>query len=185
MMRIHHIMSDIYNFISSSKKPHNETYCDAIIFYDKSIVDFIMYDLFEYAHDDTHQNKQYQSLQTTRIGQDEFRNALIKRYGKCIITDDDPQMCQACHIIPFKECNNYQIDNGLLMTASLHKLFDDYDMTIDHINHIIKFSKNYSNWSRYHGKRLDNISNVISKKLKIHNERFIMKHNNMRNNSSE
>ena len=40
-------------------------------------------------------------------------------------------MCEACHIIPFSESNNFDIDNGLLLNSNLHKLFDKYYWSIN------------------------------------------------------
>ena len=60
-----------------------------------------------------------------RTEQEKFREALINRYGNCILTNNDPVECDACHIIPLSEGENYDVDNGLLISKSLHKLFDE------------------------------------------------------------
>jgi hypothetical protein len=60
-----------------------------------------------------------------RTEQEKFREALINKYGNCILTNNDPVECDACHIIPLTEGENYDVDNGLLMSKSLHKLFDE------------------------------------------------------------
>jgi hypothetical protein len=57
--------------------------------------------------------------------QQKFRNDLINRFGKCIITGYDEIECEAAHIIDLDdEKLNYNINNGLILTTSLHKLFD-------------------------------------------------------------
>lgn len=60
-----------------------------------------------------------------------YRNAIINRFDKCIISDMDKEVCEAAHIIPFSESNNFDIDNGLLLNSILHKLFDKYYWSIN------------------------------------------------------
>ena len=44
---------------------------------------------------------------------------------KCIVTNDNcVRELTACHIIPIKENENYDIDNGLLLKESIHRTFD-------------------------------------------------------------
>ena len=61
-----------------------------------------------------------------RSKQDEFRDNLIERDKKCIISNTDACVCEAAHIIPNSEEENYDIDNGLLLDSGLHKCFDKY-----------------------------------------------------------
>ena len=65
-----------------------------------------------------------------RMSQSQFRDALINKYKHCIITENSFEECEACHIVPHSEEINYDINNGLLLNRSLHKLFDDYFWTI-------------------------------------------------------
>jgi hypothetical protein len=66
-----------------------------------------------------------------RIGQKEFRDELIKKYGSCIISKTHEEECHACHIIPHSENINYDIDNGLLLSIQLHNLYDRYYWAIN------------------------------------------------------
>jgi len=63
--------------------------------------------------------------------QNVYRCAIIKRYNTCIISDMDNRVCEAAHIIPFSECDNFNIDNGLLLNCILHKLFDKHYWSIN------------------------------------------------------
>jgi putative restriction endonuclease len=65
-----------------------------------------------------------------RIGQEIFRNNLITRFNnKCIITGT--QIHNACHIVPYSETYNMDINNGILLNSHHHSLFDSYYMTIN------------------------------------------------------
>ena len=62
-----------------------------------------------------------------RRGQKAFRNNLLNAYGsKCSITGEGPEeVLEAVHIVPHAESGINELDNGLLMRADLHYLFDD------------------------------------------------------------
>ena len=60
-----------------------------------------------------------------------YRKAIIERYEKCILSDMDCEVCEAAHIIPFSESENFKFDNGLLLNSVLHNLFDKYYWTIN------------------------------------------------------
>lgn len=69
------------------------------------------------------------SLQRTRPGQKEFRKALIRRDGGCIITGCNTlSMIDAAHIKPHKLCSEpgeyNNLDNGFMLRADIHKAFD-------------------------------------------------------------
>ena len=68
-----------------------------------------------------------------RVGQEEFRNSLMKRFnGKCILTGaKNPSVLNACHIIPFSDTQNMHVDNGLLLYSAYHDLFDNYVWSIN------------------------------------------------------
>lgn len=89
----------------------------------------------------------------TRLSQTEFRNDLIKYYdGKCAITQNNSlEELEAAHIVELKDNGDYDINNGLLLEANLHKTFDRYLWTINpdtleiesNPNNITKSVKNY------------------------------------------
>lgn len=115
-------MNDIYNDIELNKNLNKKELYELLRqSYKKKKVDFVMYDLFSYIYPQTEEK-------TKRKDQDSFKQDLIERYQKCIITDTSYKVCQACHIIPFSKCEDkdkYDINNGLLLRADLHILFDN------------------------------------------------------------
>ncbi|MBA4189515.1 MAG: hypothetical protein C0467_16120 [Planctomycetaceae bacterium] len=61
-----------------------------------------------------------------RPGQAEFRARLLKAYEhKCAISDwNGDGALEAAHIIPFKQSLSQNIQNGILLRADIHRLFD-------------------------------------------------------------
>ena len=70
--------------------------------------------------------------------QNAFRDGLINRFNKCIISNMHFDVCEACHIIPFSESKSFDIDNGLLLNCILHKLFDNYEFSINPVDLIVE-----------------------------------------------
>jgi hypothetical protein len=73
-----------------------------------------------------------------RVGHQFFVNALKRVWGnECSLTGlSAPRLVQACHVIPWTESSSQQkvsADNGLLLCAHLHALFDE---------HLIGFDRN-------------------------------------------
>jgi predicted restriction endonuclease len=66
-----------------------------------------------------------------RSEQDKFRHNIINRDKCCVISKTDYDDCEAAHIVPFAESNNYDIDNGLLLDKTLHSSFDKHYWCID------------------------------------------------------
>jgi len=63
--------------------------------------------------------------------QNKYREDIIKRFNRCIVSDMDVEVCEAAHIIPFSDCYNFDIDNGLLLNKILHTLFDNHRWSIN------------------------------------------------------
>lgn len=61
-----------------------------------------------------------------RQGQPKFRKELLKAYdGKCAVTGCDVEaVLEAAHIAPYLGTNSNAIQNGLLLRADVHTLFD-------------------------------------------------------------
>ena len=60
-----------------------------------------------------------------RPSQKDFRKELLKKYGKCIVSDNTCyDELEACHLIEVKDGGNYDINNGIILEANLHKTFD-------------------------------------------------------------
>ena len=86
-----------------------------------------LYFLIKYKIDIS--NPEYQ-FNKKRIGQQEFKQELINRYGKkCILSGADT--FDACHIIPFSDSENMDPDNGLLLNPTHHRMFDNYEWSIN------------------------------------------------------
>lgn len=68
-----------------------------------------------------------------RRGQAKFRSELIEAYGgKCAITGcDEKEVLEAAHIIPYREEQTYSLNNGLLLRADIHTLFDLFYISIN------------------------------------------------------
>jgi putative restriction endonuclease len=77
-----------------------------------------------------------------REGQDTFRKELIKKYNRCIISHSIDIECEACHIIPYAICKNFDVDNGLLLSSDLHKTFDKYCWSINPNSLKVEINKN-------------------------------------------
>jgi alpha-N-acetylglucosamine transferase len=100
-----------------------------------------------------------------------YRDEIIKRFNNCIVSNMHYHVCEAAHIIPFSESNYencYDIDNGLLLNSILHKLFDNYDWSINPETYCIEiFNKTpdiYNIMKEYNGKYiniLNKYSNII------------------------
>jgi len=66
-----------------------------------------------------------------RKEQQKFRENILNRDKKCIVTDIISIECQACHIVPVSDCGCYDIDNGLLINSNHHITFDKYLWSIE------------------------------------------------------
>ena len=61
-----------------------------------------------------------------RRGQQQFRNALLKRYeNQCMVTGSKLiDILEAAHINPYRGMNDNHVANGLLLRSDIHTLFD-------------------------------------------------------------
>lgn len=68
-----------------------------------------------------------------RIGQGPFRKELIRRYGHvCAITGRCPaEVLQAAHLRDFAEHGTHNLDEGVLLRADVHLLFDNDLLAVD------------------------------------------------------
>ncbi|MCC8196578.1 MAG: HNH endonuclease [Ruminococcus sp.] len=80
-----------------------------------------------------------------RKGQGYFRQRLLEKYGRCLITGiDDRRLLIASHIKPWRSADNRErlsIDNGLILSALYDKLFDEGLISFDKNMHIIVSDK--------------------------------------------
>lgn len=96
----------------------------------------------------------------------EFKQNVKRFYNeRCVISDADIDECSICHIKPFCECDEnekYDYNNGIILSDSLHKLFDKYYFTIHPENFNIIVLDNVKN------KKLC-INEYVNKKIYINN----------------
>ena len=61
-----------------------------------------------------------------RQGQPAFRRALMEAYGaRCAVTGcEEPAALEAAHIVPYLGPQTHHVQNGLLLRADIHTLFD-------------------------------------------------------------
>lgn len=80
-------------------------------------------------------NTEKEMIIKSRIGQGIFRDRVIQKYERCIITGiDDSRLLLASHIRPWRSASNYErlsSENGLLLSPLYDKLFDIGLITFD------------------------------------------------------
>jgi hypothetical protein len=79
----------------------------------------VIYDILNYNPDNT-------KLQEQR--KEEFADIIRKRDTVCWVTGRYAERCEVAHIYEYKDCKDtgdrYNINNGILLDAGLHKLWD-------------------------------------------------------------
>lgn len=69
-------------------------------------------------------NIHFIDAKTLRNDQNNFRDKIIKRDKCCVLSNKYVSECEAAHIVPVYISSNYDPDNGILLSASLHKNYD-------------------------------------------------------------
>ncbi len=110
--------------------------------------------------------------------QSEYRNKLVERFNCCLISNLHPNLCEACHIIPFSQCENFDVENGLLLNPILHKLFDSYQFSIEPQTLIVKLDRKsiyYSYMSQFKNIKLSLLEQypLILSNLESHYKIFL------------
>ncbi len=66
-----------------------------------------------------------------RLGQGTFRYALEQAYGRCAVTGEHSlPALDAAHIVPYSDGGGHVLENGLLLRADVHRLFDRGYVTV-------------------------------------------------------
>ena len=115
-----------------------------------------------------------------RRGQKKFRDNLLRIYdSKCVMSGcKEKEVLQAAHILPYTDAETNKIDNGLLLRADLHNLFDLYLISINPKDFTILVSREIkdSDYRKLHGKKIKMPKNEIKspskKALAIHLKNF-------------
>lgn len=97
---------------------------------------------------------------TIRQGQQKFRNDVLKAYNyTCAISDSEIQpVLEAAHILPYKGKETNHIQNGILLRADLHTLFDMHLISIDPFTTKVYFDESLlkdSEYKRFNGRKLN------------------------------
>ena len=154
----------LYDFIIKTKQ------------YEKELVDLVMCNLYDYVNKPT-------EIKDKRDKQTLFRNDLVNKYKRCIISNYNELTCQACHIIPYCDSDDsmqYNLDNGILLNSELHILFDKYLWSINS-DQIVKFSDiilnniEFERFHQYHNKKLNILNTNTLNNLEKHYNIFIIK----------
>jgi hypothetical protein len=143
---------EIYSYIHKNRKQFNiktSEHCDELlcrIFKDHHKIDI----------------KSIKDALDRGSNQTKFRQKLIERFGECIISEIHHSSCQASHINDLsEESNNYDVDNGLLLSPTLHKEFDQLKWCINPDTYCVEIHNKYKNYklgiTNYNGKNLKEI----------------------------
>ena len=110
---------------------------------------------------------------TIRLSQDEFRNTLLNKYTKCIISNNNYfDELEACHIVELHNGGDYLINNGIILEANLHKTFNKYLWCINPYTKLIEVKDNhYSSINNYINKKI-NVDDIIINNLIIRYNEF-------------
>ena len=116
----------------------------------------------------------------TRLSQSDFRKALIEKFnGKCIVTGSTYlKSLQAAHIIPYSNKENpfiNHIDNGLLLDASLHIAFDNYEWSINPETCCIEanIDSGFEQIKPFIGNKIDSLTYLSKYLLKQHYDIYV------------
>jgi len=147
----------------------NDLYEELLINHSNKELDYIFYSLkkFIYTNIKTEEKKVRND--------DTFKDTVINKYKRCIITNKPKYICEVAHIFPFAECSEidkYDPDNGILLCRELHVLFDTNLMKIDYRTLKITFDEKILNdtyltdYHKYHNTiiKMDISKNYLKKK---------------------
>ena len=94
-----------------------------------------------------------------RRGQTDFRQKLLNAYEfKCAISGCNvPEALEASHIIPYLGKETNKIQNGLLLRADIHTLFDLRLITLNETNFTVIISGKLKNtyYEQFNGKSIN------------------------------
>lgn len=136
---------------------------------------FVAHDIFKY-----YPTSKIIKEKNKRQQHEKFKTQLEKKYGKCIISGDDVEICNACHIIQFAESDNanlFNVNNGLLLSASLQMLFDKYLLSINESGIVVLSNKvlskdTFSGYHKYNGLQLK-LNSLTLKNIATHYKKFL------------
>jgi len=121
-------------------------------------------------------------LTQARLGQGSFRILVTDAYHRrCAVTNEKTlPALEAAHIKSFSKKGPHKTNNGLLLRADIHRLFDDGYVTLDQDLHFLVSKKvreqfeNGREYYRYHGAKLQNLPDSL---IDVPSKEFIKWHN--------
>lgn len=114
--------------------------------------------------------------QKSRLTQNEFRTQLMDLYqSRCVISSNsNPDELEAAHIVEVCDGGDYDISNGLILEANLHKTFDKYQWVINPDTLKIEVREGHSgSITKYVDKKIYlNLNPVLYSNLKFRYDKF-------------
>lgn len=118
-----------------------------------------------------------------RLSQNEFRKQLLNLYESiCVVSSNsNPDELEAAHIVEVADGGDYELSNGLILEANLHKTFDRYQWTInpdtlkiETKNNIISGNICNGSINKYVGRKINlNMNSFLYSNLKKRYAKFI------------
>jgi len=138
-------------------------------------IKFVLVDKFGY--NPLERPEQIKKICEERDGQNKFREKIILRDKKCLVTGDNCEVCEAAHIIPYSISKSFDTSNGLLLNRCFHKMFDKYLWSVNSSGNIefsnkIFYLDNFENYKKYNG-LIINVSNCCKSNLLVHYNKFL------------
>jgi hypothetical protein len=171
-------IDDVYNYFKTADIKNYDILFDncELKNYTTETLLFVLYDLYQYEP-----SKDKIEEKIKRTLQKNFREKIIKKYNKCIITDRSEKICEACHIIPFSDSQyneKYDVFNGILLCRDLHSLFDKYLISINPVTGCFELSdsiisdNDFTDYHKYNGKKIKIDDKRTCEYLEKHYELF-------------
>lgn len=132
---------------------------------DKNYIDYLFYSLKKYEYKEIIEKDETTEQREKRLDTN-YRNIIREKYKTCMITGKPLYVSQVAHIYPHTLCKpdeKYDPENGFLLSAELHILFDskDCDLKINPDTQIITFSKkileddSMAYYTQYNNKKIE------------------------------
>jgi hypothetical protein len=171
-------MNELEKYLLTNNTVNNEYFINNYIKFNYDNYEELKLDL-DFLINNIYSNVKIVNLHTKeqRLNQDSFRKELIKKYNRCIVSNSIDIECEACHIIPYFICKNFNVDNGLLLSSDLHKTFDKYYWSINPNTLQIEINKNIRNCGKiknYENEKVNiKINSNLYNNLLYHYNNFI------------
>jgi len=140
-------LQEIYNILSTTKQSIPDE-IDNLLYNHNCYFTMIEMALYTITHENP--QIQYKSLSEKRQDYD-FKRAVRNTYDdQCVISGYDIEECSIAHIKPFAQATSeekYDPNNGIILTNSLHTLYDKFLFTIHPTNYTVIISDKIKNKS--------------------------------------